>query len=183
MKNLILFSFLLPFYVQAALVVSGSGIREKKVAFLSVNVYKLTNLLPSEIKIDKAHPMEAIERASNKVLKLNFLRDVDGEKIENSFKESLKNNQVELLTPQIVKTLAALRVDVKEGQTLTLTGEKRAGNLERLTIEGPGGKSSIEGPKLATQLWSIWYGNTEEDSKLTQLKEQLLSGANSPNSL
>lgn len=155
------------------LVLTGAGVRKKKIVLVKVSVYAAASYLDSSVKLNQQNPMESMRKAKAKALHLTFLRDIDSEKIRSSFGDALKKNNVDLENPAIKKALAVLDFDVKEGQTLSLVGYKKNETTDALVFETPGGPVTLEGPDVSSLFWQIWFG-IPEDSGLENLKAELV---------
>lgn len=152
---------------------TGAGIRKKKIAFVSLDVYVASSYLDEAISLNANDPMLAIRQTKVKAIQLTFLRDLSSDKIRSSFTAALKKNEVDLEAAPIKKAISLLDFDVKEGEVLTLLGYVKNPGTEVLVFETPKGPRVIEGPEVASLFWLIWFG-VPEDSGLETLKEQLV---------
>jgi len=157
-----------------ALKLTGAGKRVKKIVLIKVDVYAAAHYIDPVAKLSAADPLTGIREAKAKALHLTFLRDVDAEKIRNSFSDALKENKVDLESPMMKLAFSKLTFDMKKGQSVSLLGLKKEGDREVLHFESPAGSFQIEGPGAASEFWKIWFGEPE-DSGLEKLKAALLS--------
>lgn len=160
----------------APLTLTGAGKRVKKIVLLKIDVYAAAHYLDLSTKLDPADPMAGVKAAKAKAIQLTFLRDVDSGKIRDSFSDALKKNGVDLQSPVMKSVLGRLTFDMKEKQTLTLVGIKRADGTEVLHFEAPTGPFQVEGPAIASEFWKIWFGEPE-DGGLEKLKAALIGSA------
>lgn len=165
------------------LVTIGAGVRVKKVAILNVKVYVAQLLVgaPAEMDRSDAGAASSILKQKTMALTLDFLRDVDTDKLITAFEDGLRANGIN--PSQDSETSAFLNAvrkggNASEGDQFVIAGEKlqgREGSVEILTIEHPKGKpQSISGQSgFLKKIFSIWLG-TPSDSKLQDLKQSLL---------
>jgi len=158
-----------------ALKLTGAGKRVKKIVLIKVDVYAAAHYIDPSAKLTASDPLTGLRQAKAKALQLTFLRDVNAEKIRDSFSDALKENKVDLESPMMKLAFSKLTFDVKKGQTVSLLGLKKEGDTEVLHFESPAESFRIEGPGAATEFWKIWFGEPE-DSGLEKLKAALLSG-------
>lgn len=98
----------------------GAGIRSKKVVLVNVKVY-VGELLVSDItKFKKAEALKSVTEASPALVQLHFLRDVDADRVQSSFKDALEANKVDLKKPEVQKFLEAVKTggEAKKGKML-----------------------------------------------------------------
>jgi hypothetical protein len=156
----------------------GAGLRYKKVAFIKAKVYVGEFFADSPAKIVKTFDGALASLAAEKVvaIRLTFVRDVDGEKVSNGFKEALEENKVQLDSAEVRQFLGAVTSGgaVKEKQALTVVGDKR-GTKEAVSYENAAGKLvNITGePGFVQNIFSIWLGKID-DSGLENLKNEIL---------
>ena len=156
----------------------GAGLRYKKVAFIKAKVYVGEFFADSPAKIVKTSDGALASLAAEKVvaLRMTFVRDVDGEKVSNGFKEALEENKVKLDSAEVKQFLEAVTGGgaVKDKQSLTVVGDKR-GAKETVSYENAAGKLvSITGNAgFVHDIFSIWLGKID-DSGLENLKDEIL---------
>ena len=155
------------------------GLRKKAIfGLVPVRVYTLQLLAfkPSAlVKTDEGF-LQSLKEAGPIQLEINFLRDLPGSKISDSFKESLEANKIKPLSDEM-NALLKMMSEVKEftsGSALSLVINW---NQDKATIyikNATAAIQSVEGPSLfAEQFLSIWFGETT-DSKLKNLKKELI---------
>lgn len=153
---------------------TGGGVREKKVVIASVNVYLLLSYTDLNVPLDAGDPLKSLSQSRNRLLRMTFLRDVDAEKIRNSFADALKENGVSLEDPAMKKLLDALQFDVKKGGGVELIGLRPATGMEKVQMVFPTKTIESEGKTLVSDFWKIWFGKPA-DGGLEDLKPRLLS--------
>lgn len=147
---------------------TGSGVRTKSVAFVSVKVYAIRHdmkCLPS------AKAKQAIIDADcDKRFSWRMLRDVDAEKIQNALREAFKNNNYGD-SAKVDQFLAAFKGELKEGNgvSITYSADKKATTL---WVQG-GGSSTIAGQDFMKAVWGIWFGNMDQKSLTDALMSNL----------
>lgn len=157
----------------------GAGLRAKKVVMVNVNVYVAQLFVAdmSKFKKTEAEVLNSVTSAQPVALQMHFLRDVDAEKVQSSFKEALESNKIDLNKPEIQKFLEAVSKggEAKKGRNLTLVGMKNADGAESVTYEDANMKAvTVDGPAgFIKEVFSIWLGNPS-DSGVARLKASLL---------
>lgn len=154
---------------------TGSGIRKKKVVIAKVSVYRLDSYVDCKgVASDGELKASVGLSAKNWALKLTFLRDVDSSKIRSSFKEALEANQVDVsASAPAGQLLEKVQVDLKEGQTLWVVGEKNS-PTEKVEIIFPSQSVWTAGSSIASDFAKIWFGVTKE-STMETLQSEILS--------
>lgn len=157
----------------------GSGLRSKKVLLVNVKVYT-GQLFVSDLSKFKKNSSEALNSLSESgpvAFRLSFHRDVDAEKVQNSFKDALVVNKVDLKKTEIQSFLMAVKNggEAKEGKHLTIFGSKKSDGNETLTYEDANQKSTAinGGPGLIKDVFAIWLG-TPVDDGIEKLKAEIL---------
>lgn len=151
----------------------ASGLRYKKIAFITANVY--AGQIFSNATVDKAS-LEALKASLMKSLPfamtLTFVRDVGAEKLSDAFKETLSDNGVKVDQEPVSKFLEAVKNagEMKEGDSYVFafgTGN----NAFSFSAHGK------EYFKVATgsvdEFTKIWFGKAP-DSGLEGLQKDLL---------
>lgn len=163
----------------AKLAFAGAGLRAKKVVMVNVNVYvaqlfaaNLTSLKKTESEI-----LNSLTAAQPIALQMHFLRDVEADKVQASFKEAMEANKIDVKKPEVQKILEAVKNggEAKKGKTLSLVAVKNADNTESITYEDANLKAvTVVGPAgFIKDMFSIWLGQPS-DSGVARLKASLL---------
>jgi hypothetical protein len=152
---------------------TGAGLREKKIVFLNVNVYLASHYTDGLAKLPE-EPMDAIRKTKYRALQMTMLRDLSAEKIRDAFTDSLKSNAVDTESPGMASLLKQISFDVKKGQTITFAAFPLPNGSQGVLYELAGQSFRAEGPGLADQFWSIWFGKPA-DGGLERLKKALTS--------
>lgn len=147
---------------QTKLLLTGHGIREKKILIASVNVYHAASYLEGA----------SLEKSRVRALCLTFLRDLDSGKIRSSFGDALKENGVSLESPEMQKLFALMSFDVKKGEKVHFIGV-RGEKTDTIFFELAGKTLKAEGSQLVENFWKIWFGKPA-DSGLEALKKLLI---------
>ncbi|MGZ3650861.1 MAG: chalcone isomerase family protein [Bdellovibrionota bacterium] len=157
----------------------GAGLRYKKVAFIKAKVYVGEFFVDAPEKIIKSSDGALASLSTQKAMaiRMTFVRDVDGEKVSNGFKEALETNKVKLDTPAVKSFLDAVKAggEAKDQKTLVVVGEKLDGAKEQISYENAAGKLVvISGDAgFVRDIFSIWLGKID-DSGLENLKNSIL---------
>ena len=163
------------------LVALGSGLRQKKVIFVHVKVYvaELFAAAGTNFVRTESEALNSLDQANTSAIRLTFLRSVDAEKVEGSFKEALSANKVDIKDPAIESFLKAVHAsgEAHEGKSLLLAIQKNSDGSETLVFEDTNEKvEKINGTKgLGKNILSIWLGQSVDDG-IAKLKESLLKG-------
>lgn len=157
----------------------GAGLRYKKVALFKANIYVGELLLDAPEKFQRTLDGALPSLSQQKVIamRMTFLRDVDGEKVSNSFREALLENKVKLDSPGIIGFLNAVKSggEAKEKTTVLVLGERLQEGKEAVTFESSSGKlETVLGEAgLLNDIFSIWLGKID-DSGLENLRNEIL---------
>ena len=157
------------------------GIRRKKVfgiATLDVYVAQFYALTPEKIQKSEDEVLNSLSAAGPVQIKLTLMRDLSGSDITKSFKEALKENDVDL--SQTVPGLSELMTEidtlksVKKGEVFALTADWRDGQYNIHMIKPDQTVKTIAANEMALKkLFSIWLGKPV-DEKMHDLKKNLL---------
>jgi hypothetical protein len=157
----------------------GAGLRNKKVMMINVRVY-VAELFVGDLAKFKKNPGEALKSVSEAqpaMIQLHFLRDVDAEKVQSSFKEALEANKVDLKKPEVQKFLEAVKTggEAKKGKFLIVLGTKKADGTEVITYEDSNFKATTisGGAGFIQDIFSIWLGQPSDDG-VAKLKADIL---------
>ncbi|WP_413581428.1 chalcone isomerase family protein [Bdellovibrio sp. HCB288] len=155
----------------------GAGLRAKKVVFVNVKVY-IGELFVADIaKFKKAEPLSSVKDQKAIAIQLHFLRDVDAENVQKSFKEALTANSVDLSDASIKQFLDAVSQggEAKSGKAITILGTRLKDGNEKISYETTSGPTTeIKGSAgFIEKIFSIWLGNPSDDG-VAQLKKSIL---------
>jgi uncharacterized protein YxeA len=138
---------------------TGSGVRTKSVAFVSVKVYAIRHDMKA---LPPAKSKQAVIDADvDKKITWRMLRDVDAEKIQNALKEAYQMNGYSD-GGKIGSFLGAMNKELKEGTYVTISYS--AANKTTSINVSNGGSASIAGPDFMKATWSIWFGKIDQPS-------------------
>ncbi|WP_373999573.1 chalcone isomerase family protein [Bdellovibrio bacteriovorus] len=157
----------------------GAGLRAKKVVFVNVKVY-VGQLYVASLETFKKSENEALSSLKNQkavAVQLHFLRDVDAENVQKSFKEALAANKIntqEAPVQQFLDTVAK-GGEAKEGKALSIVGAHLKDGSEAIIYETTGGNvTEIKGPAgFIEKIFSIWLGESSDEG-VAQLKRSML---------
>jgi len=140
--------------------VTGSGVRVKKIAFVSVNVYNITHSM-KDIPVKSA--IEVINADTDKKFVLKLMRDLDADKIASAIKEAFAANGY-TNTANINNFSGVLTGDLKENDLITIAYN----STSKSTSCSSGGKTAtVSGIDFMKATWSIWFGKIDQPA-LTQ---------------
>jgi hypothetical protein len=158
----------------------GAGLRSKKMAFVNVRVY-VAHLLGTSSETFKRTEAEALASIKDQkaiAMQLHFLRDVDGEKIQTSFKDALAVNNISVEDAALKGLLDSVSKsgEVKEGKVLTFVGTHNKDGSETIYFENAAGKvSSFKGTTgLLEKVYSMWLGKPADEG-VANLKRSILN--------
>ncbi len=147
------------------LVKTGEGIRQKSVAFLSFDVYKISHFIATiPAGEDVAGALAA--STSDKKFELEFLRDVEAEKIKDSLDGAYKNCDYKN-KDKVKELLSVFKSDFKKGDLITI-----AYSGGKTTFTSGASVLSVDGDEIMQATWCIWLGKGIKDQK--KLKDELV---------
>jgi hypothetical protein len=138
---------------------TGSGVRTKSVAFVTVKVYAIRHdmkQLPPE-KSKRA----VIDADVDKKITFKLLRDVDAEKIQNALREAYQMNGYGDQS-KIGPFLGAMNKELKEGTYVTIS-YNAAAKTTSISVSNSG-NASVAGADFMKATWSIWFGKIDQPS-------------------
>jgi hypothetical protein len=159
----------------------GAGLRSKKVALVNVKVY-VAELMSSDSSLfvrNEADALASLDHSRTIGYRLNFVRDVDAETVQKSFKEALEVNQVDVTEPAVAQFLAAVKAggNAVSGKSLTVVARKNADHSETLVWEDSNGvMTKVNGPAgFAKKIFVICLGKGA-DKGIDALRKSLVQG-------
>jgi hypothetical protein len=159
----------------------GAGLRAKKVALVNVKVY-VAELMSSDASLfvrNDAEALASLDRSRTIGYRLNFVRDVDAETVQKSFKEALEVNEVDVNEASVAQFLAAVKAggDAVAGKSLTVVARKNADHSETLVWEDSNGHvTAVNGPAgFAKKIFVICLGKGA-DKGIDALRKDLVKG-------
>lgn len=158
----------------------GSGLRAKKVLFVNIKVYvaELFVSTPEQFKKADSEALASLKDQKAVAVQLHFLRSVDADNVQKSFKEALKINNVNLDDAAVKQFLDSVNQggEAKEGKALTILGAKLKDGSEEVLYENTSGAvSTIIGKAgFVEKIFSIWLGKSADDG-VAQLKKSILA--------
>ncbi len=158
----------------------GAGLRYKKVAFLTPNVYvaEFFSPEPNTFSYKKSEALESIGKMKAVGVKLTFLRSVGPDQIIESFTEALKKNGIDVSKDaEMKKALDGLRgfPKTEDGSVITVVGEKLPTGGEIVAYEDSKGQTStVSGSNgFVAKLFSVWLGNDGGDKGIQNLQKMV----------
>jgi hypothetical protein len=159
----------------------GAGLRSKRVAIINVKVY-VAQLMVSDASrfVHSADgALASMADMSQVAIRLDFLRGVDADTVQSSFRDALTANNVDFTSPAIMAFLNAVSAggDAVDGKALTIVGERLSSTADAITYEDSDGKTTtVTGPTgFLRSIFSIWLGEPA-DSGVDNLKQALIGG-------
>ncbi|MCB1141693.1 MAG: chalcone isomerase family protein [Leptospiraceae bacterium] len=150
----------------SALETTGSGIRVKKIAFVSVKVYSITHQMKD--KSEKS-ASAVINADTDKKFILKMLRDVDSAKIVSAINDAFKLNGYNN-TGNMNKFSTPLKGDLSEGDVITISYDSAS---KTTTCSYKGKSSSVAGDDFMKATWKIWFGKIDQPELTNQLMSKL----------
>jgi len=155
----------------------GAGLRSKKVVMVNVRVYVGEFFVADTAKFQKSNALQSVTESSPALIQLHFLRDVDAEKVQSSFKEALEANKVDLKKEEVQKFLEAVKSggEAKKGKMLSILGAKKSDGSETITYEDSNSKATTVsgGAGFIRDIFAIWLGIPSDDG-VAKLKAEIL---------
>lgn len=160
------------------LVQVGAGLRTKKVLVSNVKVYT-AELFVSEaqsiIKSD-AEILNTVASVKTAAVQLTFLRNVEAEKVQVSFRDALVANNININSEEVKQLFSYMIAggEAKDKKNMTFLTNKNPDGSETLYFEDTNGKvGSVTGKELTKNIFSMWLGVPADDG-LKKLKEEIL---------
>ncbi|MBL7554913.1 MAG: chalcone isomerase family protein [Bdellovibrionaceae bacterium] len=156
----------------------GAGLRTKKVLVANVKVYT-AEVFVSEANVvvkKDAELLSSVASAKTAVVQLTFLRDVEADKVQVSFRDALIANNIDINSDEVTKLFSFMVAggEAKNGKTMTFVTNKNSDGTETLYFEDTKGVvNSVVGKELTKKIFSMWLGIPADDG-LKKLKEELL---------
>ncbi|WP_374080070.1 chalcone isomerase family protein [Bdellovibrio bacteriovorus] len=157
----------------------GAGLRAKKVVFVNVKVYvgQLYVASPATFKKSDVEALGSLKDQKAVAVQLHFVRDVDADNVQKSFKEALKANNIDIEESSVKQFLDSVAKggEAKEGKALTVLGAHLKDGSEAILYETTSGNlSEIKGSAgLIEKIFAIWLGKPSDDG-VAQLKKSFL---------
>lgn len=156
----------------------SAGLRNKKVLVTNVKVYTAELFVsePSVVVKTDADLLNSVSQAKTAVVQLTFLRAVEADQVQVSFRDALMANNVDVNSAE-VKALFSHMVaggEAKNKGTMTFATNKNTDGTETLYYEDTKGTvNAVVGKDLTRKIFSMWLGIPADDG-LKKLKEEML---------
>jgi hypothetical protein len=135
---------------------TGSGIRVKKVAIVSVNVYAISHFM-KQLPATKSK-QAVIDMDTGKKFVWTMKRDVDQEKIQTALKDAFAMNGY-TDAGKIGQAVGAFKADLKEKDTVSIVYDA---DKKQTTVTTPSGSATVGGVDFMKAVWSIWFGKIDQ---------------------
>lgn len=155
-------------WAHAQEVKTGEGIRQKAVAFLTFDVYRIshyTSAVPAGDDLKEG----LINSTGDKRFELEFMRDVEADKIKDSLTEAYGACGF-LDRDKVGRLLAVFKSDFKKGDKVGI-----AYSAGKTTFTAEGSSLSMDGDEIMRATWCIWLGKGIKDQP--KLKDELVKRA------
>ncbi len=159
----------------------GAGLRSKKVLFANVKVYvaELFSSDAAKFVRTESDALTSLDSSRTIAMQLNFVRTVDADKVQTSFRESFEANKIDMNEPSIAAFLKAAKAggEAVDGKALLIASTKNADGTETIYYETTSGQVTTVAATAGTtkKIMSIWLGRSADDN-LVKLKADLISG-------
>lgn len=157
----------------------GAGLRGKKVLFTQVKVYvaELFSSDASQFIRTKKDALTSLDKSRATAIRLTFLRSVDAETVQTSFRDALDANAIDTESKQMSTFLNAVNNggEAVNGQSMIIATQKNADKTETVFYEDTQGHiNTIQGPEgFAQEIMAIWLGQAA-DPGISELQNQIL---------
>lgn len=156
----------------------GAGLRAKKVVFVNVKVYvgQLYVADLGKFKKTDSEVLTSLKDQSAVAIQMHFLRDVDADNVQNSFKDALKVNGIDTKSAEVKQFLDSVAKggEAKSGKSLIVLGHRHEGKESVYYEDTAGNVTEVKGePGFIEKIFSIWLGKAA-DSGVATLKKDLL---------
>lgn len=159
----------------------GAGLRNKKVLFANVKVYvaELFSSDAAKFVRTESDALTSLDSSRTIAMQLNFVRTVEADKVQTSFRESFEANKIDMNEPSIAAFLKAAKAggEAVDGKALLIASTKNADGTETIYYETTSGQVTTVAATAGTtkKIMSIWLGRSADDN-LAKLKGDLISG-------
>lgn len=139
---------------------TGSGVRTKTVAIITAKVYAIRHDMKEPLP--PRSKQAVIDAEVDKRFSLQFMRDVDSEKIQKAFRESFALNGYGDAGKinQFVGAFSQKEVKEKTGVSISYNAANKSVTI---WVQG-GGSATIGGADFMKAVWSIWFGKIDQPS-------------------
>ncbi len=157
----------------------GAGLRGKKVLFTQVKVYvaELFSSDASQFIRTKKEALTSFDKSRTTAIRLTFLRSVDAETVQTSFRDALDANAIDTESKQMSTFLNAVNNggEAVNGQSMIIATQKNADKTETVYYEDTQGHlNTVQGPQgFAKEIMAIWLGEAA-DPGISELQNQIL---------
>lgn len=156
----------------------SAGVRTKKVLVANVKVYTAELFVSESAGIVKsdADLLKTVSTVKTAAMQLTFLRNVEADKVQVSFRDALVANHVDINSPEVEKLFGYMIAggEAKDQKTMTFLTNKNADGTETLYFEDTNGNvNTLTGKDLTKNIFSMWLG-VPADEGLKKLKEEML---------
>jgi hypothetical protein len=152
------------------------GLRTKKVAIVNAKVYCLTVMVsePNTFVKSAAGALSSTDGMTANVLRLDFVRTVDGPTVSQSFADAFTANNVDQSAASVQTFLSAVKNggQAVSGTAMLIGVDEKTGTIMYQNNTTPAVQVAGD-TKLAHAIMAIWLGNPA-DSGLATLKTQLI---------
>ena len=155
-----------------ALSLNGAGQRIKKVAFIKIKIYSAGLYLQAK----NADAQSIIDADAPMAIRLYITTGMASkEKLTEAWSEGFERatgGNIEPIKGEVAKFNALFKTDPKEGDMYEIAYVPGQGIS--LAMNGASQGAAIPGLEFKKSVFGIWLGNTDDDERLTALKENLL---------
>lgn len=157
----------------------GAGLRSKKVLFTQVKVYvaELFSSDASEFIRTKKDALTSFDKSRTTAIRLTFLRSVDAETVQTSFRDALDANAIDTESAHMSAFLSAVNNggEASNGKSMVIATQKNADKTETVYYEDTQGHlNTVQGPEgFAKEIMAIWLGEAA-DPGISELQNQIL---------
>lgn len=149
-------------------VTTGGGVRVKKIAFVSVNVYYITHQMRGTLPAKDAQAVLNADQDKRFILKM--MRDVEAEKIVAAIREAYTRNGRGASIPQGNQLFSVLTGNLAKDETISIS--YNAAN-KTTTCTYKGRSASVAGVDFMKATWSIWFGSIDQPGLTTALLSRM----------
>jgi hypothetical protein len=137
-------------------ILTGSGIRVKRVAIVDVNVYAISHFM-KQLPGSKSK-QAVIDMETGKKFVWTMKRDVDQEKIQNALKDAFAMNGY-ADAGKIASFTGAFKADLKENGSVSIVYDADA---KETKVSTGSGSATVGGADFMKAVWSIWFGKIDQ---------------------
>lgn len=155
----VLASFLLaPAAIADDWILTGSGVRVKKIAFVSLDLYNISHYM-KQLPSSKSK-QAVIDMETGKKFVWTTKRNVDQDRLQTALKEAFAMNGYGD-AGKIGQFIAAFKGGLNEKSSVTIVYDP---DKKETSVSAQSGSATVGGVDFMKAVWSMWFGKIDQPS-------------------